>query len=46
VPLDDLIDRAIKGVKEIQDKKQDELKKWLGSQPFLPPRADSGQVEA
>lgn len=36
-PLDDLIDRAIKGVKEIQDKKQDELKKWLGSQPFLPP---------
>jgi len=37
VPLDDLIDRAIKGVKDIQSKNEDELKAWLKGKPLTPP---------
>ena len=37
VPLDDLIDRAIKGVKDVQSKNEDELKAWLKDKPLSPP---------
>jgi ABC-type ATPase involved in cell division len=41
-PLDDLIDRAIKGVIEVQEKNDDELKEWLETRPFLPPSVPLG----
>jgi len=41
-PLDDLIDRAIKGVRELQEKNDDELKEWLKNRPFLPPTIPLG----
>lgn len=37
VPLDDLIGRAIEGVKTVQSKSKEERAEWLKSQPFPPP---------
>jgi len=41
--FDELIQRAIEGVREIQKKTPDELKQWLTSRPLIPPTIPSGQ---